>query len=72
MQLDACVAHTLTAHHSQQPQDQDKAWADLSLEASEVALLVAEGLWDELVADTAQLLTVLDGAAVVAGAGDEA
>lgn len=35
-------------------------WADLSVEMSEVAVLVAEGIWDELVHDTAHLMAVLE------------
>ena len=34
-------------------------WADLSVEMAEVALLVAEGVWDDLMQDTAQALAAL-------------
>lgn len=37
-------------------QAQEKLWSDLSGEMAEVALLVAEGVWDDLLEDTAALL----------------
>lgn len=35
-------------------------WADLSVEMSEVALLVAEGIWEELLQDTAETVASLE------------
>lgn len=49
--------HTTLHTHTQA---EDKVWADLSVEMAEVALLVAEGVWDELLTDTAQGLRVLE------------
>jgi len=41
-------------------QAEDKVWADLSVEMAEVALLVAEGIWDELLLDTADSVSGLE------------
>lgn len=41
-------------------QAEDKAWADLSVEMSEVALLVAEGIWDDLLQDTADTVASIE------------
>lgn len=35
-------------------------WADLSVEMSEVALLVAEGIWEDLLQDTAETIASLE------------
>lgn len=42
------------------PQAEDKVWADLSVEMSEVALLVAEGIWEDLLQDTAETIASLE------------
>lgn len=41
-------------------QAEDKAWADLSVEMSEVALLVAEGIWEDLLQDTADAVASIE------------
>jgi hypothetical protein len=41
-------------------QAEDKAWADLSVEMSEVALLVAEVVWEDLLQDTADTVASLE------------
>jgi hypothetical protein len=41
-------------------QAEDKVWADLSVEMSEVALLVAEGIWEDLLQDTAETIASLE------------
>ncbi len=41
-------------------QAEDKAWADLSVEMSEVALLVAESIWDDLLQDTADTVASIE------------
>jgi hypothetical protein len=41
-------------------QAEDKVWADLSVEMSEVALLVAEGVWEDLLQDTAETIASLE------------
>lgn len=41
-------------------QAEDKVWADLSVEMSEVALMVAEGIWDDLLQDTAETIASLE------------
>jgi hypothetical protein len=37
-----------------------EVWADLSVEMSEVALLVAEGVWEDLLQDTAETIASLE------------
>lgn len=41
-------------------QAEDKVWADVSVELSEVALLVAEGIWEDLLRDTADNILSLE------------
>jgi hypothetical protein len=46
--------------HPPHTQAEDKVWADLSVEMSEVALLVAEGVWEDLLQDTAETIASLE------------
>jgi hypothetical protein len=42
-------------------QEAEKTWAKIDAEVAEVALEVAEAVWDGLLQDTAQLLMGLEG-----------
>lgn len=67
MLMSVCICACCPPHRPHHPSNQikshqaeDKVWADLSVEMSEVALLVAEGIWEDLLQDAAHTLQGLE------------